>query len=250
MLFNSYPFIFLFLPITISVYYLACKSKSTSFPKAVLLLASYIFIAYTNPLYLGILLISTGGNYLCNRIIKAKPSTAKTAVILGVIFNICLLGYFKYTNFLIESINHIFGDHISTIKTLLPLGISFYTFQQIAYLVDNYRGEVPEYGIMDFFLFSAFFPKVIQGPITYHNELLPQFKDREKRRFNPDCFSAGLMVFSIGLLRRSWWLTTLEKSSISGLAAYRRSIHLKPFWSFLDIPCRFILIFPGIVTWP
>ena len=202
MIFNSYPFLFYFLPITFCVYYLACTSKSTSFTKVILLLASYAFIAYANPVCLVILLISSGINYLCNRLMKAVPSSSKQMMVLGVIFNLFLLGYFKYTNFLIDSINVVFGGSISALNILLPLGISFYSFQQIAYLVDNYRGEVPEYGILDYFLFTAYFPKVIQGPIVYHNELIPQLKDREKKKFNPDSFSIGLMIFSIGLFKK------------------------------------------------
>ncbi len=202
MLFNSYVFILVFLPITICIYYLACRTTNPVFPKVVLLLASCVFIAYANPFYLLILLISTGVNFICNQSIQAKPSTAKTVMIVGVAFNVILLGYFKYTNFLIDTINLAFGSNISGLKIMLPLGISFYTFLQISFLVDNYRGDVPEYGILDYFLFTAYFPKVIQGPITYHNELLPQFKDADKRIFNAASFSSGLMAFAVGLSKK------------------------------------------------
>lgn len=137
-LFNSYEFILLFLPISICLYYLLGKADNPLVSKSLLLVLSYVFIAYSNLFYLYTLLLSSTVNYLCNRIIKSRQSMSRIILSLGIIFNVALLGYFKYTNFFIESLNLTFRTDIPTANILLPLGISFYTFQQIAYLVDNY----------------------------------------------------------------------------------------------------------------
>lgn len=202
MLFNSYEFVLLFLPITVLLYYLAGKINNIVQPKYVLLAASFVFIAYANFYFLILLLVSICVNFLCNYMIKVNPSTAKRTLFLGVIFNILFLGFFKYTNFLIDSVNLAFGASITAVKVILPLGISFYTFQQIAYLVDHYRGEAPTYSFIDYVLFIAYFPKVIQGPITYHDEVIPQLNNLEKRKIDFNNLSAGLMTFAIGMAKK------------------------------------------------
>lgn len=202
MLFNSYIFVFLFLPITVFLYFLAGKVEKPALSKIVLLVMSYAFIGYANPIYVLILLFSTVVNYICNRVLRSKPLRARSILVVGVLFNIVLLGYFKYSNFLIENINIAFGSSITAPKIVLPIGISFYTFQQIAYLVDNYSGEVPDCNFLDYFLFTAYFPKVIQGPIAYHNELIPQFNSSDKRKFDYNNFSAGLMILAVGLAKK------------------------------------------------
>ena len=202
MLFNSYEFVLLFLPITVCLYYLAGKNGKTLLSKYVLLIASFVFISYADFYFSIVLLFSTCVNFLCSYVIKAKPSAAKMMLFAGVLFNIVLLGYFKYTDFLIDNVNLVFGSDITMIRIILPLGISFYTFQQIAYLVDQYRGEVPLYGFADQLLSIAFFPKVIEGPITYHNELIPQLNNPEKRKPDFNNLSAGLVSFTIGLAKK------------------------------------------------
>ncbi len=202
MIFNSYMFILFFLPATVFFYTFAGKYKNTLIPNIVLLAASYAFVAYAGPVHALILLVSTVVNYLLSKAINAKSLNAKSLLIAGICFNIVLLGYFKYTGFLMNNIASVLGNDVSAIKIIFPIGISFYTFQQIAFLVDTYRKEVPEYSLIEYFLFTAYFPKVIQGPIVYHNELMPEFKQKDKKKFDIECFSSGLMLFAIGLSKK------------------------------------------------
>ena len=202
MLFNSYLFILFFLPLTVILYYTVGKSGNCTGAKLVLLLASYIFLGYANLLFPLILLLSTVCNYLINQQIRAGRSKSRLWTICGIIFNVALLIFFKYSNFLLDSFNQVFHLSLPTLQLLLPLGISFYTFQQIAYLVDNYRGEVPDHRFLDYCLFTAYFPKAIQGPIVYHHELIPQFNDCKRIKFDSVFFSSGLMAFAIGLSKK------------------------------------------------
>ena len=202
LLFNSYPFILLFLPITLCVYYAVGRSGNTRYSKAVLLLFSYVFLAFANPLSPLILFFSTVCNYFLNEWIRTARSKARHIAALGIVFNVMLLACFKYSKLLIVGISHAFRLYLAPLQILLPVGISFYTFQQIAFLVDNCRGEIPTYGFLDYFLFNAYFPKVIQGPIPYHTELLPQFNDPARLRFDASRFSSGLMLFAMGLAKK------------------------------------------------
>ena len=202
MLFNSYLFILFFLPLTVILYYTVGKRRNCTGAKLVLLLASYIFLGYANLLFPLILLLSTVCNHLISLKIRAGRSKDRLWMTLGILFNVALLIFFKYTNFLVDSFNQVFHLNLPTLQLFLPLGISFYTFQQIAFLVDTARGEVPATGFLDYCLFTAYFPKVLQGPIVYHNELLPQFRDCVRNGFDSSRFSAGLMAFAIGLSKK------------------------------------------------
>lgn len=203
MLFNSYIFILLFLPVSILFYYLANKTRISNLGKCVLIIESCVFVAYMNIAYLYLLGLSVLVNYVINMIIyKQQGRVRKILLSLGILFNAGLLGHCKYTNFLIENLNQIFNTDFNMVNILLPLGISFYTFQQISYAVDNYRGEVPLCSFVDYVLYVVYFPKFIQGPIVYHNELIPQFLDESKKKFNFENFSRGFSLFAIGLAKK------------------------------------------------
>lgn len=204
MLFNSYVFILVFLPIVLLLYYLLNKTKKYTLGKILLFVASVVFLAHAGISNVLVLIGSFLINYIDNKIIyrTKKQSVKKAALVIGIICNVICLGFFKYTNFFIDNINLASGVNISHLNIMLPIGISFYTFQQIAYLVDNFRGEAPDYGILDYSLFVTFFPKVIQGPIAYHNELIPQFNDEIRKKFNFNNFSRGLAIFSMGLSKK------------------------------------------------
>ncbi|MGH2414869.1 MAG: MBOAT family protein, partial [Microcystaceae cyanobacterium] len=118
-----------------------------------------------------------------------KEKLGQLLLILGIVFNVGLLGYFKYSNFFIETLNGIFKTSIFIPEIILPLGISFYTFQQIAYLVDSLEGESKEYRFLDYCLFVCFFPKIMAGPIVTHQEMIPQFAKRSNFRFNQEALS-------------------------------------------------------------
>ncbi|MBT3605769.1 MAG: MBOAT family protein [Candidatus Latescibacteria bacterium] len=205
MLFNSYIYILLFLPIALLGYYWLAKF-SDSVSKTWLVLASLFFYAYWVPTYLFLIIGSMLGNYtLATNMLKARSHptlTPKTILILGIIFNFGLLGYYKYADFFIANINLISGFRLPLLRLLLPLAISFFTFQQIAYLMDVYQGKTQSYGLLNYALFVTFFPQLIAGPIVHHREMMPQFSNTKSRTFNPQNFSNGIFLFSLGLFKK------------------------------------------------
>lgn len=203
MIFNSFEFIFLFLPIVLLVYFLF-NNWSFTLAKAWLLGGSLFFYAWWNPLYLPLILCSLVVNFLVGTLLGKQYSISKKKLILasGVIFNVALLGYFKYYDFFVENINFLFNESIPLKQLLLPLAISFYTFQQIGYLVDSFRGETKGYNFLDYSLFVTFFPQLIAGPIVHHSQVMGQFQQKENRRLNPQNFALGLFIFSIGLFKK------------------------------------------------
>ena len=126
----------------------------------------------------------------------------KSVLIFAIALNLCLLGYFKYVDFLVGGLNDLFGSSISAGNIVLPLAISFFTFQQIAYLVDVYRQKVSERSFVEYFLFVTFFPQLIAGPIVHHAEVIPQFKERRFLRLSSQDLLIGLAIFSIGLYKK------------------------------------------------
>ena len=203
MLFNSYIFILVFLPLFLIGWYTFNRIGKYQAAQLYLIVMSLIFYGYENPSY--VFLIS--GSILINFIIskgmgKASKSSRKLLCILGVTINLLILGFFKYTNFFLENFRHISGGEASFLKIALPLGISFYTFQQIGYIVDCGKEEQKAYNLIDYASFVVFFPQLIAGPIVSHEELVPQFQDISKRKYDPDNFSVGLKLFIAGLAKK------------------------------------------------
>lgn len=205
MLFNSYEFIFIFLPITFFIYFMLNNIGKESYSKVFLSSASLFFYAWWDIVYLPLLLGSIFFNFSIGTIFsndKIQKNTKKMLLVLGILGNLFLLGYFKYMDFLIENYNTITTSEYSLLKIALPLAISFFTFQQISYLVDSYKGYIKEYKIIDYIVFVTFFPQLIAGPIVHHKEMIPQFKDKSTKRINFENISKGLMIFSIGLFKK------------------------------------------------
>ena len=205
MLFNSYIFIFCFLPITLAIYFLFNRLEKYTFSKVVLIIASLVFYGYFNPSYLWIILSSVIINYCINLLFRKKQLNKKyrkLLFVIGLVFNVGLIVFYKYLNFIISGINGLFKTDLIYLNLILPLGISFFTFQQISYLVDSYRGEVPDYSFIDYSLFVTFFPQLIAGPIVLHNEIIPQFLDNHKKKLNYENFSKGIYLFSWGLAKK------------------------------------------------
>lgn len=200
MLFNSYEFILVYLPITLVGYYALAKYFGNIFAKYFLIAMSLAFYSYWDIRNLPILLISIAVNYLFGVWISIRKD--KLVLAAGVIFNLLLLGYFKYTDFLLQNISHLFFLNISLANIALPLGISFFTFTQTAYLVDVYRGGTNEYSPSDCLLFVTIFPHLIAGPILYHKDVIPQFSQSERYRVNFENLSKGLAWFIIGLTKK------------------------------------------------
>lgn len=175
MLFNSYEFIFLFLPITLIIYFLLNKYEKFNLAKDWLVLASLYFYSYFHKSYLILILLSIVVNYFIgDRLnIEIEPIKRKLLLILRSVFNIGALGYFKYYDFFTENINYIFKTNIPLLHILLPLGISFFTFQQLSFIVDSYYRKNLRYDFLSYSLFVTFFPQLIAGPIVLPTEMLP-----------------------------------------------------------------------------
>jgi len=171
--------------------------------KAFLVFASLFFYSWWNVAYLPLILISMLFNYtIGNSFVKNKNISNKSILIFGVIANLSLLGYFKYADFFIENINQVSNNDISLLHLALPLAISFFTFQQIAYLVDSYRGETKEYDFLNYAIFVTFFPQLIAGPIVHHKEMMPQFANIKNKVKNYKNIATGLFIFSMGLFKK------------------------------------------------
>ena len=204
MLFNSYIFIFLFLPICIVGHFLINKTKKYQLGHVFLLGMSLWFYGYFNPGYLLIIISSVLINYALYRWMKKRqgapvPKATKPIMILGVACNLGIIFYFKYMDFFIENVNAIAKTDWPLMHIVLPLGISFFTFQQISFIVDVYRGEVPEYDFITYACYVTYFPQLIAGPIVTHNELIPQLLDENKKTLNWDNMAKGFYMFAMGL---------------------------------------------------
>jgi D-alanyl-lipoteichoic acid acyltransferase DltB (MBOAT superfamily) len=201
-LFNSFEYIFLFLPLVLLGYFSIARISSVA-ATAFLVLSSLVFYAYWNPIYLLLLLGSMTFNFHVGRhIIRSKSRAKKLITGLGVLSNLGLLAYFKYCNFFIDNLNALVGSDISFLQLILPLAISFFTFQQIAYLVDSYKGKVEDYDFATYALFVSFFPQLIAGPIVHHKEMMPQFLDIQNKYINWDNVAKGLLLFVLGLFKK------------------------------------------------
>ncbi|NEO37434.1 MAG: MBOAT family protein [Moorea sp. SIOASIH] len=253
MLFNSYAFIFGFLPITLLVFFGLSRFRVVKATWVWMTLASLFFYGYWKIAYLPLLLISISGNYvigkqieklvilldegsgddnaapdkpdkissLVSKVVSYKQQT-KLLLWIGIGFNLGILGYFKYANFFVDSLNHFLGTSITIPTILLPLAISFYSFTQIAYIVDAYRGETKKcrYNFMTYSLFVSFFPQLIAGPILRYDELLPQFEKLRNSLFSWKNMGMGLSLFILGLGKKvaiadnlSPWVATIFNNS-------------------------------------
>ncbi len=201
MLFNSYEFLLMFLPICLGSYYSISRLINQRAAITWLALCSLFFYGWWNPAYLWLMISSILVNYSFGLLLSGKYRS-KILLALSVTSNLALLGYYKYTDFFITNINELVGLDWSLHNIILPLGISFFTFTQIAYLVDVYRGEVREYRITDYFLFVTYFPHLIAGPIIHHKEMMPQFANNAVEQITARNITAGLVLFTIGLAKK------------------------------------------------
>ena len=214
MLFNSYAFILYFLPLTLLCYFGLQRFGKDCLAKAFLILASLFFYGYFKPFYVLILIVSVLLNYTLSRgMFHPRAKHAKKALLLtGILCNLGLIFYFKYFHFFAENVNALLGTRLLPLpEILMPLGISFFTFQQISYLVDSYRGDTADHKFLDYALFVTFFPQLIAGPIVLHGEMLPQFRDRTRRKPDADAFAKGLWLFSVGLFKKVMIADVLSK---------------------------------------
>ena len=202
MLFNSFVFLCAFLPATLAAYWALRKAGWHAMSLAALLLASLVFYVYGESAYPWLIVLSIGANFGFGRLISASTGPARRwalAVAVGV--NLAALGYFKYGNFFAGGLHAATGIAVLSQPIVLPIGISFFTFTQIAFLVDAYRGEVAEANPLGYALFVTFFPHLIAGPILHHKEMMPQFARRAAAALL-DGLASGLPLFAIGLFKK------------------------------------------------
>jgi alginate O-acetyltransferase complex protein AlgI len=212
MLFNSHAFIFAFLPLTVLGYAAVNRLGSRRFSLGWLILCSMVFYGIWNPLNIALILPSIAINYALALAIRAQlrrdeadagagQRLAGILVTLGVVLNLCFLGYFKYKNFFLGTVNDVAGTHFLLTNVILPLGISFITFQKIAFLVDVRAGAVRDFDLFDFLTFVFFFPQLIAGPIVHYREMMPQFA-RIDSHLQPDNLAVGATLFAFGLFKK------------------------------------------------
>jgi D-alanyl-lipoteichoic acid acyltransferase DltB (MBOAT superfamily) len=200
MLFNSVEFLFVFLPIMLVVFGLINRSGRRRIAIAALVVGSLFFYGWWNPAYLLLILISMVANFWLGNLLIGHRS--KGLLTLGVLANLATLGFYKYTYFFTTNANALLNLELPTPTILLPLAISFFTFQQIAYLVDSYRGEVAERDPLNYALFITFFPQLIAGPIVHHKEMLPQFASGQAK-ITANNLVVGVSIFAIGLFKKT-----------------------------------------------
>lgn len=200
MLFNSFEFIFVFLPLIIFMYFMLLRLKQPTLAKGMLVIGSLFFYSWWNLSYLPLIVTSLLVNFVFGRLLEGRRH--KHILILGIGFNVALLSYFKYADFFIANTNSLLKTDIPLLNLALPLAISFFTFQQIAYLVDAYRQETKGYRFMEYALFVTFFPQLIAGPIVHHKEVIPQFKQLNHMQLQAKNIVLGLFIFSIGLFKK------------------------------------------------
>ncbi|MCA1293321.1 MBOAT family protein [Paenibacillus sp. alder61] len=218
MLFNSYEFLFAFWPITFVVYFLMNRFCPPIAGKVWLAAASLFFYSWWSIKSLPLILASIAFNYIMGRSIShaRQLRTRKLLLTLAIVGDVLFLGYYKYADFLISNVNSLFSAQIDLLRLALPLGISFFTFTQIAYLVDAYRGTAKEYSIVNYVLFVTFYPHLIAGPILHHKEMMPQFDRARSKVIIPGNVARGLFIFCIGLFKKVVIADTLAPIATQG----------------------------------
>jgi len=206
MLFNSYAFIFVFFPIVFWGFFHIGK-YSHSMATAWLAASSIFFYGYWNPIYVGLLLGSiicnyTFGMWIAKADVHGAAARKKHVFVCAISANLFLLGYFKYANFFLSGVNSLAGSHLSLGDIILPLGISFFTFTQIAFLADTYQRKAREYNFVHYTLFVTYFPHLIAGPVLHHQEMMPQFSKPTVSRLDWNNLAVGLAIFVLGLAKK------------------------------------------------
>ncbi|MBS0554953.1 MAG: MBOAT family protein [Proteobacteria bacterium] len=215
MLFNSYAFLLAYLPVTLAGFFLFGRFGKGS-GAAWLAACSLFFYGWWDYRYLALLLGSIAGNYLAGGYIArhAGTSAGRKALAGAVGLNLLLLAYYKYADFFLSSLNALTGAEWPLLGIILPIGISFFTFTQIAFLADAYAGKVTEYRFIYYVLFVTYFPHLIAGPVLPQKDMMPQFDDERNYRFDLSNIAIGLSIFALGLAKK-----VLIADNLAGYAA-------------------------------
>jgi D-alanyl-lipoteichoic acid acyltransferase DltB (MBOAT superfamily) len=234
MLFNSYIFIFVFLPVTLSGFYALGNRGAHGIALTWLVAASFFFYAWWNPAYLGFILGSILFNYGMGMVLE-NPAIRrrKTLLLVGIAANLGFLGYFKYSVFILDNLSKLFTLGWQPEAVLLPLAISFFTFTQIAYLADAYKRSAREHNFLHYCLFVLFFPHLIAGPIVHHKELMPQFAKKAIFKFHPEYLMVGLSLFTLGLFKKAVFADSVAVYAAPVFGAAERAVDLSFFEAWL-----------------
>lgn len=250
MLFNSFAYIFVLLPFAVSGYLLLGRFKNLPFSRYFLIAVSLLFFAYGGVYSLPYLLVSIVVNYLVGEGILRRrnagdESVGKVFLACGVIFNVLFLGAFKYADFFITNINALSSSRIAPLGIVMPLAISFYTFKQIAYIVDCHRGDARKSSLSEYCLFVTFFPQLIAGPIVRQREIMPQFDQVRQTGIDYRNLTLGLTIFSLGLVKRVVIADTFGLWADAGFAAGASHTFLEAWISSLSYTFQIYFDFSG-----
>ena len=235
------------MPVVYFLYAFLKGHNKDFYSKILLVLSSLFFYAWWNFLYLPILILSIAFNFYIGSLIFRWFKEKKNSVVilaLGIIINLLILGYFKYSNFLVENLNLIPGFDIAIIEVVLPLGISFFTFQQITYLVDCFRGDTDNYEILDYALFVSFFPQLIAGPIVHHKEMMPQFLKNKTLDIDRNIV-LGIFIFTMGLFKKVLIADTFSTWATSGFDIAERLTLFDAWFTSLSYTFQLYFDFSG-----
>lgn len=237
MLFNSYVFIFVFLPVVAVFFFLIARiSRNTA--AMFLAIVSFFFYGWWSPQYVLLLFASILVNFLLARAIATAPvkpkwSRRRWILFIAISLNLALLAYYKYSNFFFSTVSYLSGSTNEFIEVVMPLGISFFTFTQIAFLVDTYQGKSSEPNFIHYCLFVTYFPHLIAGPILHHSQMMPQFQHAETYKFSSANVSIGLAIFVIGLFKKVVIADSLapHSNTVFSLAASGQALTFFDAWS-------------------
>lgn len=249
MLFNSYLFLLLFLPLSLAGYFFCNAREKYEWGKIWLTGMSLWFYAYFNIHYLPIILGSILFNYFLYRLLTGRwendSRRRKYLTAVGVFANLGVLFYYKYYDFFLENMNAAFHLELPLKQVLLPLGISFFTFQQVGFLVDSYRGETKGYSFLDYALFVTFFPQLVAGPIVTHDEMIGQFADLQKKTFCPANAAKGLYAFAQGLAKKILIADIFGKAVSFGFGSLETLNGLAALWMMVCYMVQLYFDFSG-----
>jgi alginate O-acetyltransferase complex protein AlgI len=246
-LFNSYEFLLFFLPAVVVGYFAIARISSVG-ANGFLAAASVFFYAWWRLDFVWILLGSVVVNYLVGHRLSRDAAAGhggRAVLAAGIAFNLLLLGYYKYADFFIANLNAAAGSHIGLLRVALPLGISFFTFTQIAYLVDAWKGKAAEYSAINYVLFVTFFPHLLAGPIIHHKEMMPQFADEKLKRLDWENLARGLALFTLGLGKKVLIADTLAPWANAGFAHAQALSFLDGWITMLAYVMQLVFDFSG-----
>lgn len=235
MLFASLPFLLGFLPLVLIATFAMRNLSGPRGALAILVLGSLVFYGWYHPPFVLLLLGSVAVNFLLAKRIAAAPSRLMTG--MGVALNLGLLGWYKYAGFFDEIAQALLGSGLGLPDIILPLGISFFTFQQIAYLVDIHQGKTKPGDVLEYLFFIAFFPQLIAGPIVHHKDMIPQLSRPRFAQFRAEDIAGGIVLFSIGLAKKVLIADTLGHGADEMFLAQSLGVDLSLTEAWLGMLC-------------